>query len=58
LTATQEVAEEQETELKSTDPTVEEVHECPFQTERALALTSAQKPLVGHESVPANKEKD
>jgi hypothetical protein len=58
LTATHDVAEEQETELKSTDPRVTEVHEDPFQVDRALAVTSAQNPLVGHESVPGNEAKD
>ena len=53
-----EVADAQETELKSLVPMDLGVHEEPFHVESFCAVTSAQKLLVGHDSVPASESKD
>ena len=53
-----EVADAQETELKSLVPIDLDVHEVPFHVESFCAVTSAQKLLVGQDRVPASESKN
>jgi hypothetical protein len=57
LTATHQVVEAHDTELKSFVPSDLDVHELPFQVLRFSAEASAQNALVGQDSVPASESK-
>jgi hypothetical protein len=57
FTATHEVADPQDTALKSLEVNDLCVQELPFHVERMLADTSTQNPLEGHDRVPARESK-